>query len=492
MRVRIPSVPYLNKLRALKVRVRLAPSPTGTLHLGTARTALFNWLFAKKEGGSFLLRIEDTDIERSQEKYIKNIYQGLNWLGINWDESPVIQSERVNEHKKIIKTLLSKKLAYRCYATEPELDEMRETQKRNGEAPRYDNRHRDLSPEQELEFIKQGREPVIRFIINDQKLISWNDLVRGKMSWIGKDLGGDMVISRRAPADSIGDPLYNLVVVADDSTMKITHVIRGEDHISNTAKQILLYEALNLNIPIFAHTPLILNSEGKKLSKRDGVTSISEFKEMGYTPEAMANYMTLLGWSVPEGVNERFKISEISKVFSFEKVNKASAKFDWDKLNWLNSQVIHEMSPINLLDRLEPLFKNNGWELPTQEWGQHLVALIGPSMTLINDGIDQAKPFFEEPSIKEDGKKQLEKKEAKIILKFILEELTKINAPTFNENQAIGLINQATKSCEVKKGLVMKSLRASLFGTLSGPDLIQSWILLSRFSKDRSRIRRVI
>jgi len=470
----------------------LAPSPTGTLHLGTARTALFNWLFAKKEGGTFLLRIEDTDIERSNELFTKNILEGLKWLGIDWNESPIIQSKRVNEHKKIIETLIAKGFAYRCYASESELEEMRETQKKNGLAPRYDNRHRNLTIEQESQFIKAGRNPVIRFKINDQKLISWNDLIRGEMTWSGKDLGGDMVIARRAPANSIGDPLYNLVVVADDSAMKISHVIRGEDHLANTAKQILLYEALDLNIPVFAHTPLILNSEGKKLSKRDGVTSISDFKKMGYTSEAMANYMTLLGWSVPDGLNERFKISEISKVFSFKKVNKASAKFDWDKLNWLNSQVIHEMSPKTLLDNLEPLFKRNGWDLPNQEWGRDLVELLGPSMVLINDGVDQAKPFFEDPKLNADGKEQLEVKGAQEVLKFVLENLEKLDSSYISEKQALDLIKQATKTCEVKKGLVMKSLRAALFGTLNGPDLIKSWVLLSRFSKDRYRISRFL
>ncbi len=470
----------------------MAPSPTGTLHIGTARTALFNWLYAKKENGTFLLRIEDTDIERSKEHYKKNIYDGLQWLGINWDEPPTIQSERANQHKKVIKTLIEKGHAYRCYATENELDEMRENQKANGLAPKYDNRHRNLSSEQESEFIKAGREAVIRFKISDQKLISWNDLIRGKMTWSGKDLGGDMVIARRAPAKTIGDPLYNLVVVADDSAMKISHVIRGEDHLANTAKQILIYEALGLNIPVFAHTPLILNSEGKKLSKRDGVTSISEFKKMGYTSEALANYMTLLGWSVPEGTNERFKISEISKIFSFEKVNKASAKFDWDKLNWLNSQVINEMSAETLLANLDPMFRAHGWNFPSQDWGINLMRLIGPSMVLINDGVDQAKPFFEEPKLSEDGKKQLEVKEAAIILNFILEKLENIDAALFSKEEALDLITQATKNCDVKKGLVMKSLRAALFGTLNGPDLIQSWVLLSRISKDRGRISRFI
>ena len=264
------------------------------------------------------------------------------------------------------------------------------------------------------------------------------------------------------------------------------------NHLANTAKQILLYEALDLNIPVFAHTPLILNSEGKKLSKRDGVTSISEFKKMGYTSEAMANYMTLLGWSVPEGINERFNISEVSEIFSFKKVNKASAKFDWDKLNWLNSQVIHEMSDQTLLENLDPLFKENGWYLPNQEWGLHLVNLIGPSMVLINDGVNQSKPFFEEPELSNDGKNQLGIKESKVILKFILEKLENLDAALFSKDDAVDLIKHATKDCNVKKGLVMKSIRAALFGTLNGPDLIQSWVLLSRFSKDRTRISRFI
>tara|TARA_Y100001968_G_scaffold7278_1_gene6229 strand:- start:313 stop:921 length:609 start_codon:yes stop_codon:yes gene_type:complete len=202
--------------------------------------------------------------------------------------------------------------------------------------------------------------------------------------------------------------------------------------------------------------------------------------------------MTLLGWSVPEGINERFKLSEISEIFSLKKVNKASAKFDWEKLNWLNSQVIHEMSPEHLLKKINPLFLENGWHLPSQEWGIHLSRLIGPSMVLLNDGVTQAKAFFEEPELSDDGKKQLEKKEAKLILNFILEKLESLDSALFSKEEALDVINQASKTCEVKKGLVMKSLRAALFGTLNGPDLIQSWILLSRFSKDRTRISRFI
>ena len=292
------------------VRVRLAPSPTGTLHIGTARTAVFNWLFARRHGGEFVLRIEDTDKERSKSEFTSNILDGLKWLGIDWDAEPVIQSERVEQHRQAIQQLLDAGLAYRCYASEEELNAMREAQMASKQAPRYDNRHRDLSPEQEAAYQAEGRQATVRFRIDDSRTIQWNDLVRGAMSWSGNDLGGDMVIARRAPADQIGDPLYNLVVVVDDAAMAITHVIRGEDHIANTAKQLLLYEALGLPLPEFAHTPLILNQEGRKLSKRDGVTSVSDFRGMGYTASALANYMTLLGWSPPEGMGERFSLAE--------------------------------------------------------------------------------------------------------------------------------------------------------------------------------------
>jgi glutamyl-tRNA synthetase len=346
------------------VRVRLAPSPTGTLHIGTARTAVFNWLYAKSQNGDFLLRIEDTDKERSKPEFTQNILEGLQWLGIDWAEDPVIQSERVAQHRDAIRALLEKGLAYRCYANESELATMRDAQKASNQPPRYDNRHRNLTKEQEAAYQAEGRDAVIRFRIDDDADIHWNDLVRGTMRWRGGDLGGDMVVARRAPADQIGDPLYNLVVVVDDAAMEITHVIRGEDHIANTAKQLLLYEALGLPSPTFAHAPLILNADGKKLSKRDGVTSINEFRSMGYTAEAIANYMTLLGWSVPEGMEERFTLREAADQFSFDRVNKAGARFDWDKLNWLNAQVLHSWSSAQLLDVLRPLWLKNGWTIP--------------------------------------------------------------------------------------------------------------------------------
>lgn len=472
------------------IRVRLAPSPTGTLHIGTARTAVFNWLFARHHGGSFLLRIEDTDRERSKQEFTDNILDGLQWLGLNWDGEPVIQSERIALHREAIQQLLDGGHAYRCYATEEELTAMREAQAAAKQAPRYDNRHRDLTPEQEAAFIAEGREAVIRFRIDDDRTITWSDMVRGEMRWSGSDLGGDMVIARRAPHDQIGDPLYNLVVVVDDAAMAITHVIRGEDHIANTAKQLLLYEALGYPVPQFAHTPLILNKEGKKLSKRDGVTSISDFRQMGYTAEALANYMTLLGWSPPEGMGERFTLGQAAEAFGFDRVNRAGARFDWDKLNWLNGQVLREQGAAALREQLLPLWQAEGWEASADpSWETALCELLSTSLTLLADGVNQAKPFFTTPELDQPAQGQLEVEGAKAALAALLERLP---AGELGSDQAQTLLTAAANAAGVKKGVIMKTMRAALLGSLQGPDLLTTWLLLHRRGLDRPRIERCL
>ena len=475
------------------VRVRLAPSPTGTLHIGTARTAVFNWLYARHEKGQFLLRIEDTDKERSRPEFTANILEGLAWLGLDWDEDPMIQSERVEEHRSAIRMLLDRGLAYRCYASEEELATMRELQKAENRAPRYDNRHRNLTADQEASFQAEGREAVIRFRIDDNEDIRWSDLVRGPMQWRGADLGGDMVIARRAPADQIGDPLYNLVVVVDDAAMEITHVIRGEDHIANTAKQLLLYKALELQVPVFAHAPLILNAEGRKLSKRDGVTSINDFRSMGYTAEAIANYMSLLGWSVPEGMEERFTLSQAAEVFGFDRVNKAGARFDWDKLNWLNAQVLHGLTPEQLLDAAAPLWRQKKWSLPDDpSWSLALCELLGPSLTLLKDAVDQAQPFFVCPELQEDGLKQLNVEGSRSALNHLVESLEADPWDGIDIAEAQSMLADAANRAGVKKGVVMKSLRAALLGRLQGPDLITTWSLLARIRQDLPRLKRCL
>lgn len=478
----------------MSVRVRLAPSPTGKLHIGTARTAVFNWLFARHQQGKFILRIEDTDVERSREEYTGNILEGLTWLGLDWDEGPFYQSHRLELYQQATQKLLDKKLAYRCYCTEAELEEMREAQKARKEAPRYDNRHRDLTLEQQAAFEAEGREPVIRFKIDDDRAITWNDLVRGKVSWKGSDLGGDMVISRAASGEKVGQPLYNMAVVVDDIDMEITHVIRGEDHIANTAKQILLYEALEGKVPEFSHTPLILNTEGRKLSKRDGVTSISDFQELGFLPEALANYMCLLGWTPLDSTKEIFTLAEAATQFSFDRVNKAGGKFDWDKLDWVNSQYLHIMPVEQLTDKLIPIWQDAGYEFDPEgdrSWLEQLAALIGPSLTRLTDAVEMSKLFFS-PTVEldEEAAAQMKNEDAINAINSIL-EMIDVDQP-LRVGDAQKMIKRVTQQIKIKKGIVMRSLRASLTGAMHGPDLIQSWLLLHEQGLDIVRFNQAL
>ena len=480
----------------MTVRVRIAPSPTGNLHIGTARTAVFNWLFARHHGGTFILRIEDTDTERSRPEYTENILSGLRWLGLDWDEGPFFQTQRLDHYQKAIQTILDNGSAYYCYVTSEELDEMREKQKARNQAPRYDNRHRNLTTEQKEVFEAEGRKPVVRFKIEDGREIVWQDQVRGRMVWKGSDLGGDMVIARTPEnaGEGFGQPLYNLAVVVDDIDMTITQVIRGEDHIANTAKQILLYEALGATIPEFAHTPLILNKEGKKLSKRDGVTSIDDFKEMGFVPEALANYMTLLGWTPPDSTQEIFTLAQAAESFSLERVNKAGAKFDWDKLDWLNSQYLHHLPASELVERLIPYWQGAGYPVNLESdrpWLEQLAVLIGPSLTRLADAEKESRLIMTEAiEFQADAIQQLQQPSAKDVLTSILAVIDTVE--TLTEESAKEQINQITKALGVKKGVVMKSLRAGLMGALQGPDLMQSWILLNQKGWDKTRLNQAL
>lgn len=478
----------------MNVRVRLAPSPTGNLHIGTARTAVFNWLFARNQGGQFILRVEDTDLERSKSEYTDNILEGLTWLGMKWDEGPIFQSQRLEAYRQTVQILLDKGLAYRCYTTSAELDEMREAQKANKQAPRYDNRHRNLTPEQREAFEAEGRQAVIRFIIEDDRTISWNDMVRDTVTWKGSDLGGDMVIARASTATDIGQPLYNLAVVVDDIDMAITHVIRGEDHIGNTPKQILLYEALGATIPEFAHTPLILNTQGQKLSKRDGVTSISDFKDMGYVPEALVNYMTLLGWTAPDSTQEIFTLSEAAAVFSCDRVNKAGAKFDWDKLNWLNSQYLHKMPVPQLTDLLIPYWQKAGYEFDIEAdrpWLEQIATLISQSLVRLTDAVDMCKVFFcTTVEYEEEAIAQLQQPKVAEALQAVLEALE--SHSTLISAEAQKITKKLSKEKNLNKGLIMRSLRAALTGAMHGPDLIESWVILHQRGTAQTRLQEAI
>ena len=477
----------------MSVRVRLAPSPTGTLHIGTARTAVFNWLFARNQGGTFILRVEDTDTERSKAEYTDNILAGLKWLGLDWDEGPFFQSQRLDLYKQAVQTLLDNGLAYRCYCTPDELEAMREAQRAAKQAPRYDNRHRNLTDAERDAYEAEGRTAVIRFKIDDDREIAWNDMVRDRVSWNTNDLGGDMVIARAANAGEVGQPLYNLAVVVDDIDMQISHVIRGEDHIANTAKQILLYEALGATVPEFAHTPLILNEKGAKLSKRDGVTSVSDFQARGYTAAAIGNYMTLLGWSPADG-EERFTLDEAAKQFSFDRVNKAGAKFDWDKLNWLNGQVLHALPVSELLPLLVPYWQEAGYQFDLEtdrEWLEAIAATIGPSLSVLSEAVEMSRPMMSEAiELAGKAKDQLELDGVTAVLTHVIQQAEA--AERFDAEVAQQIINTVTTELNVKKGLVMKSLRAALTGELSGPDLIQSWVVLHQRGLALGRLQAAI
>ena len=478
----------------MTVRVRIAPSPTGNLHIGTARTAVFNWLFARHHNGTFIIRVEDTDQARSRSEYTQNIKDGLTWLGLNWDEGPYFQTERMHLYKQAVQTLLDKGYAYRCYTTEEELNQLRESQKARNQAPRYDNRHRNLTPEQEKAFEAEGRKPVIRFKIDDNREIFWKDQIRDLLTWKGSDLGGDMVIARASSREDLGQPLYNLAVVVDDMDMNISHVIRGEDHIANTAKQILLYEALGGEIPEFAHTPLILNEQGQKLSKRDNVTAISDFYKMGFVPEAMANYMTLLGWTPPDSTEELFTLDEAAKTFSLDRVSKSAAKFDWSKLDWINSQYIHNMEATRLLEMLVPFWEEAGYQVDLENnrpWLEQVTALIAPSLTRLTDAVEQTQVFFQDSvELNEEARSQLQQEGVKPMLEAIAEGVKQPDQLT--EDNAKQLIKTVTKEQGVKKGFLMRSLRAALTGEVKGHDLMQSWLLLNQKGVDQPRLEQAL
>ncbi|MGH7499064.1 MAG: glutamate--tRNA ligase [Gemmatimonadales bacterium] len=326
-------------------RVRFAPSPTGYLHVGGARTALFNWLYARHTGGTMVLRIEDTDRERSTDSHTQVILDGLRWLGITWDEGPFFQGEYGPRHRADAERLLAEGKAYRCFCTKAELDAQRTAAEAAGSAFRYDRRCLRL-PAGEIQRRVQAGDPfTIRFLLQDQE-IAWDDAVHGRISFQGRDLD-DFVILR-----SDGSAIYNLAVVSDDIAMSITHVIRGDDHISNTPKQVALYRALGHEPPVFAHVPMILGADGKKLSKRHGATAVGDYQDQGILPAAMRNFLALLGWS-PGGDREIIPEGEMISLFTLDGIQKKAAVFDTTKLEWMNGQYLSALPAGELLEPVQ-------------------------------------------------------------------------------------------------------------------------------------------
>lgn len=374
-----------------KVRTRIAPSPTGFVHMGNARTALFNYLFAKKEGGDFILRIEDTDKERSKKEFELDILENFRWLGIVWNEGvekggpykPYRQSERTKLYKKYLIKLLEQGRAYYCFCTAEELDAQRAHQMSLGEAPRYRGTCRNLSQEEQKKRLQAGRRGVIRFVA-DEKNLTFTDLIRGEIKF-DTGLLGDFVIAK-----DLETPLYNFTVVIDDFEMQITHVIRGEDHIANTPKQILIQEAFDLPGVQYGHLPLLLGQDRTKLSKRHGDNSVHRFREQGYLPEAIVNFLALLGWN-PGDEREIFTMQELIREFSLERIQKGGAVFNIQRLDWINGLYIRQKSPEELTQLCNPYFPEHTENFEQQK---KIVALYQERLKKLSEISELADFFF--------------------------------------------------------------------------------------------------
>lgn len=446
----------------MKVRTRFAPSPTGPFHMGSARTALFNYLFTKKEGGTFILRIEDTDKERSKPEWERDIIDNLAWLGIAYDEGPVRQSSRVEIYKKYLEQLLEQGKAYYCFCKEEELEAQKQEQMSRGEAPHYKGTCRELSKQEQEKKFKAGESAVIRFVV-EEKQVSFKDLIRGEVRFDAA-LSGDIVIAK-----DLQNSLYNFSVVIDDALMEITHVIRGEDHISNTPKQILVQEALGFKTPLYVHLPLLLGEDRTKLSKRHGDNSVSKFKQEGYLPEAIINFLALLGWN-PGDEREIFTLGALVKEFSIEKIQKAGAVFNIKRLDWINGFYIRQKSPKELAKMCAPYINSQNSELIEKVvllYRERLKKLS--EITELSDFFFKEKLFYAKEMLlwknysAQDIKKSLENLE-KIISDIKEKDFTKENLQSILLAEADRGVGPSTELRVKDRGLLLWPLRVALTG----------------------------
>jgi len=463
----------------MSIRVRFAPSPTGYLHVGGARTALFNWLLARKVGGTFVLRIEDTDRERSSESHTKAILDGLDWLGIEIDEGPFFQSEGVERHAAAARRLLAEGKAYRDFSSP---DELRAEAERMGigHPSSLARRWADEMGLEEAERRAEAGEPFAIRLRVPAGATRWNDLVHGPMHFENQDID-DFVVLR---AD--GSPVYNMAVVCDDAEQRIDTVIRGDDHISNTPKQILLYQALELPVPEFAHVPMILGPDGKRLSKRHGATAVGDYAGQGILPDAMVNFLALLGWN-PGDEQEVMDRATLIERFSMERVNRTSAVFDTDKLAWMNGQYLAAMPT----DRIVPLFLEAleasdldpaGWTTQEYGWVAELADLLKVRARSVVDMVDQARPFLTEV---EEYEEQVAAKQFYRDPEGTLERLGALaavfaEAPDWEEQPLEEILRTAAEELEVGAGKLIHPLRLAVTGRGSSPGIFEVLVLLGR------------
>jgi glutamyl-tRNA synthetase len=469
-----------------ELRVRFAPSPTGFLHVGGARTALFNWLFARKHGGVFILRIEDTDLERSSPEVVQAIVEGMMWLDLQPDEGPFFQSMAVEEHRGAALQLIESGQAFRCFCTKETLDARRQLAESQARAWRYDRACLSLTAGERERFVQEGQRFAVRFLV-PEGTTSFNDFVHGVTEFDNKEIE-DFILLR-----SDGSPTYHLSVVSDDIRMRITHIIRGDDHLSNTPKQILLHRALGVEPPTFAHLPMILGSDKKRLSKRHGAVSVLEYREMGILPEAMSNFLALLGWS-PGDDRQIMDREEIARAFSFEGVNKGGSVFDLQKLLWLNGQYISRMTSAELLPRVRDVLRQEGlwreeFEGEQRAWILALVDLLRPRSRTLRDFASDGRPFLAEDfPVEEDAvRKHLSDEEAASRLEALASALEGV--PDWQPPRLEEVLRRLADSLGVNAGKLIHPARVALTGRAVSPGIFEVMATLGR-DRTLARLRR--
>lgn len=462
------------------VRVRFAPSPTGHLHIGGARTALFNWLFARHHGGTFVLRIEDTDTSRSTDEYIEAIIKGMEWLGLDWDEGPYRQTARFDVYRSYVDRLLAEGKAYYCYCTPEELEQRRKDALAGGSTPKYDNRCRNLKAP------VPGRTPAVRFKMPQEGRTTVNDLIKGPVEFENSTLE-DMVILR-----SDGSPTYNFVVVVDDIDMRITHIIRGDDHVNNTPKQIHIYKAFGWEAPEFAHLPMILGADKARLSKRHGATSVMAYRDMGYFPDALVNYLVRLGWAY--GDQEVFTREELVKYFSLESVGKSAAVFNPEKLLWLNSQYMNKSETETLAEEVIPFLVSggviDGAAHPDKQWlAKAIASLKERSRTLVELAHSLRYYILDDIEIDPKARDKFLKPEHIGYLSELHGLLSGIADFSAGEIEKV-FISLAEKH-GVKLGAIAQPARVAVTGTTASPGIFEVMETVGR-QKVLKRLARVV
>ncbi|NQX70845.1 glutamate--tRNA ligase [Paenibacillus alba] len=480
------------------LRVRYAPSPTGHLHIGGARTALFDYLLARRHGGAFVVRFEDTDQTRHKESGIEDQLNGLRWLGLEWDESvdiggpygPYRQMERLDIYQTYLDQLLQSGHAYHCYCSEADLEQERAEQEASGEMGGYSGKCRHLTPEQIAAHQAEGRKPSTRFRVPADRIIAIEDKVREHVEFESNGIG-DFIIAR-----TDGIPTYNFAVIVDDHLMKINLVIRGEEHLSNTPRQILMYEALGLPVPDFAHLALILNPDRKKMSKRDEsiIQFIEQYRELGYLPEAVVNFIALLGWS-PGGEEEIFTKEELIAQFDLDRVSKSPAVFDMDKLNWMNNAYLKKTPLARVVELCKPHLQKAGYiqselDEAKEAWVTALVGLNQDRMRYAAEIVELSTIFFkDELVIDEEAAAVLKEEHVPVVLASFLTQVEQAEAFTVEAIPA--LLKQVQKDTGFKGKQLFMSIRSALTGQVHGPDLNVSLYLLGK-EKVASRLRNLL